>query len=123
MDKLLKMQHCATCIDCLLFLSLSLCLPEWEIYKRVQFIPHITAVGEALQMDHQHRWQRPQVKLLGGLLVLLTVRTVPVNAHMHDTLANAAEHKHILADSRPYALRDKSFSPWVLRSQFFLCGK
>lgn len=55
-------------------------LPEWEINQGVQFIPHVAAVGEAFQVDHQHRRQRPQVQLLGGLLVLLAVRTVPEKA-------------------------------------------
>lgn len=49
----------------------------WKINEGVQFISHVAAVGEALQMDHQDGGQRPQVQLFGGLLVLLTVRTVP----------------------------------------------
>lgn len=64
----------------MLFLRLCDCVvvPEWEVNKRVQFIPHVAAVGEAFQVDHQHRRQRPQVQLLRGLLVLLAVWTVPV---------------------------------------------
>lgn len=67
---------------------LCVCVPEWEINKGVQFIPHVTTVGEAFQMDHQHRRQRPQVQLLSGLLVLLTVWTVPARPHV--ILADAA---------------------------------
>lgn len=38
-----------------LFSSLFLCLPQWKVDQGVQFVPHVTAVREALQMDHQYR--------------------------------------------------------------------
>lgn len=55
-------------------------VPEWEVNEGVQFVPHVSAVGEAFQVDHQHRRERPQVQFLGGLLVLLAVWTVPERA-------------------------------------------
>lgn len=70
-----------------------LCVPQWEVNKGVQFIPHISVVGEAFQVDHQHWWQRPQVQFLSGLLVLLTVWTVPTKPNEHFTFTNADEHK------------------------------
>ncbi len=90
-DKLLKRQCSAAviyCLFCVFFCEcVCVCVPEWEIDKGVQFIPHIATVGEAFQMNHQHWRQRPQIQLLGGLLVLLTVRTVPARQHAHFMLA------------------------------------
>lgn len=52
-------------------------VPEREVNKGVQLIPHVAAIGEAFQVHNQHGRQRPQVQLLSGLLVLFTVWTVP----------------------------------------------
>ena len=53
--------------------------PKGEVDQGVQLVPHVAAVGEPLEVDHQDRGQRPQVQLLSGLLVLLTGRTVPTH--------------------------------------------
>ena len=50
---------------------------NWEFYKRVNLISPVSVVRKPLEVDHKDLWQTPQVKLLGGLLVLLAVRTVP----------------------------------------------
>lgn len=51
--------------------------PDWELYDCVKLIPPVSTVGETFEVDHQDLGQGPQVKLLGGLLMLLTVGTVP----------------------------------------------
>jgi len=43
----------------------------------VNLVPPVAVVGEALEVDDQGVGQGPQVKLLGGLLVLLALGTVP----------------------------------------------
>ena len=43
----------------------------------VELVPPNLVVGEAFQVDDEDRWQLPQVKLLGRLLVLAAARTVP----------------------------------------------
>lgn len=52
-------------------------VPEGEIHDGVQFLSGELGVGEPLEVDDQNLWQRPQVQLLGGQLVLLTHRAVP----------------------------------------------
>lgn len=51
--------------------------PDWELHDCVKLIPPVSIVGETFEVDHQDLRQGPQVKLLCGLLVLLTVGTVP----------------------------------------------
>ena len=53
-------------------------VPDREVHHGVQLVSPAAVVGEAFQVDHQDARQRPQVKLLGGLLVFLTGGTVPV---------------------------------------------
>ena len=48
-----------------------------ELDRRVQLVPPVPVVAEPLEADHEHARKRPQVELLGGLLVFLTVWTVP----------------------------------------------
>lgn len=67
-------------------------VPEWEVNKGVQLIPHVAAVREAFQVDNQHGRQRPQVQLLSGLLVLLTVWTVPVR---RDSRGHVSKQPHV----------------------------
>jgi len=43
----------------------------------VNLVPPVAVVGESLEVDDQGVGQGPQVKLLGGLLVLLALGTVP----------------------------------------------
>lgn len=52
-------------------------IPEWEVNQRVQLVPHVAAVRETFKVDHENRRQGPEVKLLGGLLMLLAVWAVP----------------------------------------------
>jgi len=52
-------------------------LPNWVVNECVQFVSPVAAVREPFQMNDQYLRQFPQVKLLGGLLVLLTCRTIP----------------------------------------------
>ena len=51
--------------------------PSRKLNHRVQFVPPVAIVAEPLQTNHEKGGQRPQVKLLRGLLVLLAVRAVP----------------------------------------------
>ena len=51
--------------------------PDWEFHNRIKLIPPVSIVGETFEMDDQDLRQGPQVKLLCGLLMLLTVGTVP----------------------------------------------
>lgn len=51
--------------------------PDREFHDCVEFISPVSIVGEAFEVDHQDLRQGPQVKLLCGLLMLLTVGTVP----------------------------------------------
>jgi hypothetical protein len=53
-------------------------VPDREVHHRVQLVPPAAIVGKTLQVDHQDARQRPQVKLLCGLLVLLTGGAIPV---------------------------------------------
>lgn len=57
--------------------------PDWEFHHRVQLIPPVSTVGEPFEVDHQDLRQGPQVKLLCGLLMLLTVGTVPKKRNLH----------------------------------------
>ena len=52
---------------------------ERELYHGVDLVPPVSVVGEPLEVDDQHLRQAPEVELLGGLLVLLTIGTVPGN--------------------------------------------
>ena len=51
--------------------------PDGEFHDGVDLVPIEPAVGESLQMNDQDLGQIPQVELLGGRLVLLTLWTVP----------------------------------------------
>ena len=48
-----------------------------ELYDSVYLIPPVSVVGEPLQVDDQDLWETPEVELLSGLLVFLTLRAVP----------------------------------------------
>lgn len=66
-----------------------LCSLDGEVDHCVQLVSPAAVVGEALQVHHQDAGQRPQVKLLSGLLVLLTGRTVPsTHTHTHNEYTN-----------------------------------
>lgn len=107
-----------------------LSVPEWEINKGIQFIPHVSAVGEAFQVDNQHRWQRPQVQFLGGLLVLLAVWTIPKRpTHTYKQASLSVCFRHCLAFFPHHGSSAPSFSLVVnssmqsfsLKNAFF-CG-
>lgn len=57
--------------------------PDWEFHNCIKFVPPVSIVGEAFEVDHQNLRQGPQVKLLCGLLMLLTVGTVPEKRNLH----------------------------------------
>jgi hypothetical protein len=48
-----------------------------EVDEGVQLVAPVAVVAEPLQADDQNGGKGPQVELLGGLLVLLALRTVP----------------------------------------------
>ena len=43
----------------------------------VNLVPPVSVVAEPLEGNHQNLGQHPQVKLLGGLTMLLAPRAVP----------------------------------------------
>ena len=51
--------------------------PGRKINKAVDLVPPVAVIGEALEVDDEVVGQGPQVKLLGGLLVLAALRAVP----------------------------------------------
>lgn len=57
--------------------------PDWEFHNCIKFVPPVSIVGETFEVDHQNLRQGPQVKLLCGLLMLLTVGTVPEKRNLH----------------------------------------
>lgn len=57
-----------------------LLVPEGEVHDAVELLSAELGVGEPLQVNDENLWQRPEVQLLGGQLVLLTHRTIPANS-------------------------------------------
>lgn len=49
----------------------------WEVYKRIYLVTQNSAIAEPLQVHDKEVRSRPYVELLGCLLVLLALRTVP----------------------------------------------
>jgi hypothetical protein len=49
----------------------------WVLDEGVELVAPVPVVGEALEVDDEDARQLPQVKLLGGALVLLAAWTVP----------------------------------------------
>ena len=47
----------------------------------VNLVPPVSVVAEPLEGNHQNLGQHPQVKLLGGLTMLLAPRAVPGVVH------------------------------------------
>lgn len=52
-------------------------VPEGELHNAVKLLSGELGVGEPLEVDDENLWQRPEIQLLCGQLVLLTHRTVP----------------------------------------------
>ena len=50
---------------------------DGELNDCVNLVSPVSVVREPLEVDDQHLGQTPEVELLGGLLVFLTVWTVP----------------------------------------------
>ena len=50
---------------------------DGELNDCVNLVSPVSVVREPLEVDDQHLGQTPEIKLLGGLLVFLTVWTVP----------------------------------------------
>lgn len=73
----------SSCFVILLITLLPRDPPDWEFHNRVELIPPVSAVGETFEVHHQDLGQGPQVKLLCGLLMLLTVGTVPEKRNLH----------------------------------------
>ena len=48
-----------------------------KLYEGVNLVPPVSVVGKPFEVDYQNLGQTPEVKLLSGLLVLLTVWTIP----------------------------------------------
>ena len=53
--------------------------PRRKLHQRVDLVAEDTGVRETLQVDDEDVGEAPEVKLFGGLLVFLAVRTVPGN--------------------------------------------
>lgn len=54
-------------------------VPEWKLYNALQFLSSELGVGKPLEVDDENLWQRPEIQLLRGQLVLFTNWTVPEN--------------------------------------------
>ena len=50
---------------------------SWKVDEGGQLVAGVAAVAEPLEADDQDGGDGPEVELLGGLLVLLALRTVP----------------------------------------------
>lgn len=73
--------HCSSVL-CLCNLSQShwACIPDGKVHHSVQLVPPTAVVRETLQVNDQNARQRPQVELLGGLLVFLARWAIPARA-------------------------------------------
>lgn len=91
-----------------------MCVPEGKLHDAVEFLSGELGVREPLEVDDENFWQRPEIQLLSGQLVLLTHRTVP-----EEHKRTSASHPFIMTRERPCVC----VLPGVLLLQCFHSGE